>query len=345
MGPRLVMSALLRFGRLALVSYAVAIGTWTILAPSPLGPRDALVARAASASRGSSSSADRAADVSVSVDGLTASARTAGTVEDALRSLGLASDAGDRLSVPADASVLAGHRITVDRGVPVTLLDGGQAVAARSPRGTVADLLAAADVTLGPLDRIDRELGMRLRPGDVIRITRIADRQETLQESAPFEVRYIQDPNLERLRQVVVTPGVPGQLVNRYAVHVVDGREVERVLLASLEVTAPVGEVRRIGTRAPQAPTEIESIIREAAARQGADAEQLLRVAWCESRFNPGAYNASGASGLFQFMPRTWAANSVRAGYAGASVFDPVASANVAAWMFAHGSANLWTCR
>jgi uncharacterized protein YabE (DUF348 family) len=344
MGPRLVMSAL-RFGRLALVSYAVAIGTWTLLGPSPSGPRDALVARAASTSRGTTLSGNQAAVVSVSVDGLTATARTAGTVEDAMRSLGLATVAGDRLSVPPDASVLAGHRIAVDRGVPVTLLDGGLSVVARAPRGTVADLLAAADLTLGPLDRIDREMGARLQPGDVIRITRIDDRQETLQESAPFAVRYIQDSNLDRLRQVVVTPGVPGQLVNTYRVHVVDGREVERVLLASLEVTAPTEEVRRIGTRAPQAPTEIEAIIRDAAARQGADADQLLRVAWCESRFNPGAYNASGASGLFQFMPRTWASNSVRAGYEGANVFDPVASANVAAWMFARGSANLWSCR
>ena len=85
MGPRLVISATLRFARLALVSYVVAVGTWTLLGPSPLTPPEALVARVAAAPRGSSFSADRAADVSVSVDGLTATARTAGTVEDALR--------------------------------------------------------------------------------------------------------------------------------------------------------------------------------------------------------------------------------------------------------------------
>ena len=345
MGPRLVISATLRFARLALVSYVVAVGTWTLLGPSPLTPPEALVARVAAAPRGSSFSADRAADVSVSVDGLTATARTAGTVEDALRSLGLAAVAGDRLSVPADASVLAGHRIALDRGLPVTLLDGGRPLVARAPRGTVADLLAATGVTLGPLDGIDRDMGARLEPGDVVQITRVTDRVETLEETASFDVRYVQDPNLDRLRQVVVIPGVPGQLVNTYRVHLVNGLEIERVLLASLEVTAPTLEVRRIGTRAPQAPSEIEAIIREAAVHQGADAEQLLRVAWCESRFNPGAYNASGASGLFQFMPRTWASNSFNAGYGGASPFDPVASANVAAWMFARGSANLWSCR
>jgi soluble lytic murein transglycosylase-like protein len=70
-----------------------------------------------------------------------------------------------------------------------------------------------------------------------------------------------------------------------------------------------------------------------------------MRVAYCESRYNPGAYNASGAAGLFQFMPGTWAVNSVRAGFAGASVYDPVAAANVAAWMFARGQAYQWVCR
>jgi soluble lytic murein transglycosylase-like protein len=70
-----------------------------------------------------------------------------------------------------------------------------------------------------------------------------------------------------------------------------------------------------------------------------------MRVAYCESRYNPGAYNASGASGLFQFLPSTWAANSVRAGFGGTSPFDPVAAANVAAWMFARGQAYQWVCR
>jgi soluble lytic murein transglycosylase-like protein len=161
-----------------------------------------------------------------------------------------------------------------------------------------------------------------------------------------FVIRFVADPNLDRGQQIVVTPGQPGEAANTYHVRVVDGREVERTLLASEQLAAPVDEVRRVGTRPPSAPADIEAIIRAAAAANGADPDQLLRVAWCESRHNPGAYNpASGASGLFQFIPSTWATNSARAGYAGASAFDPVASANVAAWMFARGYANQWTCK
>jgi uncharacterized protein YabE (DUF348 family) len=336
---------LLRVGRLAVVTLVVGVSTWALLRPAPFAPSAALIAgRAAPAARGVLGV--ESAPLSVSVDGLVATVRTSSeTVADALRGLGIATGAGDRLSSPAASSVVPGQRLTLDRGLPITLIVGGQEVASRSVRGTVADLLAAAGIALGPLDQVDRPLADRLYPGDVVRVIRIVDQEVTLLEDLPFAVRLQLDPNLDRQRQVVVTAGAPGQVENTYRIRIVDGHEVARDLLASQQLAAPVTEIRRIGTRTLPASSEIEQIIRDAAAAQGADAEQLLRVAYCESRFNPGAYNASGASGLFQFLPSTWAANSVRAGYAGASPFDPVASANVAAWMFARGQAGQWVCR
>ncbi len=346
MGRRHVLSVLLRFGRLALVTYVVGMGTWTLIGPAPFARSTVVVAsREAAAPRGAVLGVE-AAPVTVSVDGLAANVRTSSeTVADALRGLGLATGAGDRLSSPGQAPLVPGQRLALDRGLPVTLIDGGQEVAARSVRGTVADLLVAADIALGLLDKVDRPLGASLYPGDVVRITRIADQQVTVQEDVAFAVRTQSDPNLDRLRVVVVTPGALGRVENTYLVRVVDGRETARSLLSSQELAAPVTEVRRVGTRTPPGGSEIEAIIRDAAAAQGANADQLVRVAFCESRFNPGAYNASGAAGLFQFMPGTWAANSVRAGFGGASVYDPVASANVAAWMFARGQSYQWVCR
>jgi uncharacterized protein YabE (DUF348 family) len=286
------------------------------------------------------------APLTVSVDGLAANVRTSpGTVAEALSELGLAVTPGDRVSAPGEAAVLPGQRVALDRGLPVTLIDGGREMAGRSVRGTVADLLAATGIGLGPLDQVDPPLTAPVIPGVLVRVTRISDQQVTVQEDVPYAVRLQPDPNLDRSQQVVVTPGEVGRVENSYLVHVVDGRETARELLSSERLAAPVTEVRRIGTRTPTASSEIEAIIRDAAAAQGADAEQLLRVAYCESRFNPGAYNASGASGLFQFMPATWAANSVRAGFSGASVWDPVASANVAAYMFRMGQSGQWVCR
>ena len=281
--------------------------------------------------------------VTVSIDGL-ATRVAAPTAASALERLGLVGGAAEDALVRGDAGLVAGERIAIDRGLPVTLVQAGHAVALRS-RGTVADFLARQDLALGPLDVVEPPLDTWLTPGTVVQVTRIAVRDATLRESMPFGVRTIPDASLDRGRTLVESPGRTGEVINSYRIRRVDGVDTERTLLTSVVLTAPVEEVRRVGTRPPVPPSDIEEIIRAAAAAQGADADQLLGVAWCESRYNPNAVNPSGAAGLFQFMPGTWAANSVRAGYAGASVFDPVANANVAAWMFARGSASQWQCK
>lgn len=234
-------------------------------------------------------------------------------------------------------------------GLPVTVVDGGVSVALRVPRGSdVPDVLDEAGVTVGPLDEIHAREDGSVASGDVITVVRVTLSQAVLREAVPFPVETVNDASLPVGRVVVVTAGASGLAENTYLIRAHDGVEAERILLASVAVQAPVAEIRHVGTfRAPPpAGGDIEAIIRAAAAQWGADPVQLLRVAYCESHYNPSAYNpSSGASGLFQFLATTWAANSVRAGYAGASVFDPVANANTAAYMFARGQAGQWACK
>jgi hypothetical protein len=62
--------------------------------------------------------------------------------------------------------------------------------------------------------------------------------------------------------------------------------------------------------------------------------EEALRIMDCESNGDPDAYNPySGASGLFQFLPSTWASTAPKAGYGGHSVFEPEANVASAAWL------------
>ena len=66
-----------------------------------------------------------------------------------------------------------------------------------------------------------------------------------------------------------------------------------------------------------------------------------LRVANCESHYNPLAVNrSSGASGLFQFMPATWNAN-----FPGQNIWDPMAQARGALVFYNAGRQSAWTCR
>ncbi|MFN2463725.1 MAG: transglycosylase SLT domain-containing protein [Candidatus Dormibacteria bacterium] len=85
---------------------------------------------------------------------------------------------------------------------------------------------------------------------------------------------------------------------------------------------------------------EVIRIIRAAAARAGANGDQMVRVAECESSLNPRAYDPrSGASGLFQFMPGTFYAHG------GHDIWDAADQSRVAAGMFANGQADQWGCR
>jgi hypothetical protein len=66
-----------------------------------------------------------------------------------------------------------------------------------------------------------------------------------------------------------------------------------------------------------------------------------LRVANCESHYNPLAINrSSGASGLFQFMPATWNAN-----FPGQNIWDPMAQSRAALTFYNAGRQSAWTCK
>jgi soluble lytic murein transglycosylase-like protein len=77
-----------------------------------------------------------------------------------------------------------------------------------------------------------------------------------------------------------------------------------------------------------------------------------LVIVQCESLGDPDAVNPySGASGLFQFIPGTWAVASVRAGLDGQSVFNPEANVIAASWLAEYYRARTgepwrpWSCR
>lgn len=87
---------------------------------------------------------------------------------------------------------------------------------------------------------------------------------------------------------------------------------------------------------------EIVAIIGEAASRFNQPEDDLLRVGRCESNLDPRAVNAAGPYfGLFQFLRTTWAGTP----FADRDIFDPVANANAAAWMWQQGRRNEWACQ
>lgn len=72
--------------------------------------------------------------------------------------------------------------------------------------------------------------------------------------------------------------------------------------------------------------------------------ERALCIMSYESGGNELAKNPrSSASGLFQHLARYWPERSVKAGWAGADIFDPEANIAVAAWLWAVGGWGHWS--
>jgi hypothetical protein len=93
----------------------------------------------------------------------------------------------------------------------------------------------------------------------------------------------------------------------------------------------------------PAPPPEIAKDITDAFTPLGSRALQwAMNVAWCESRYHPNSVNSdSGASGLFQFLPSTWAFTP----YASHSPFDPKYNALAAAWLYKRDGGSQWVCQ
>lgn len=93
----------------------------------------------------------------------------------------------------------------------------------------------------------------------------------------------------------------------------------------------------------PPPPPDIAKDITDAFSPLGPAAVQwAMNVAWCESRYHPNSVNSSsGASGLFQFLPSTWAFTP----YASYSPFDPKYNALAAAWLYKRDGPSQWVCQ
>jgi hypothetical protein len=112
---------------------------------------------------------------------------------------------------------------------------------------------------------------------------------------------------------------------------------------ADAQAKAKAARAPAPATSIPSYPAgSIQDIITKAFSPFGATAVAWgLRVAKCESGYNPQAYNPAGPYyGLFQFLMSTFNATPFK----GQNIYDPVANAGAAAWKYSQGGASAWGC-
>jgi len=113
---------------------------------------------------------------------------------------------------------------------------------------------------------------------------------------------------------------------------------------------APTGETAGSGTIASPTSGWLSEVEVRALVElyfEPTDVNRAVRIAWCESRFDPNAVDMkTGGVGLFNHLPRYWDERATNAGFPGVDATDAEASTAAAAWEVYDGAGwEIFNCR
>lgn len=173
---------------------------------------------------------------------------SAATVGDALYEAGIVLYLTDEVTPDVGTPLQDGMQIVIDRAQPVRIEVDGTVIETRVQGGTVADALTEAGIALVGLDYTMPAERATLQPGETIRVLRVTERIESVQEPIPYETHYQSDSSLELDQRQVVQAGQAGVLQTDERVRYENGIEVGREPAGSRVVEAPVDQIIAYGT-------------------------------------------------------------------------------------------------
>ena len=232
------------------------------------------------------------------------------TVEQIAKDASITLYAEDTAKLSQSSDILtsgAGLEMTIDRAAVVRLDLFGDATEVRTQGETVAALLAEKGVKLTNADRTQPSLGTSITNGSEVRVWREGRQTVTVEEVVAFGVEQIKDADRPIDYKQVQTPGVDGKKRVTYDIEIINGAEVSRTEIASIEIEAAVKQVEVIGSKTNTVPytgggTKTEWLAASSIPRESwGYADFMVHK---ESTWNPNAVNkSSGACGLAQALP------------------------------------------
>jgi uncharacterized protein YabE (DUF348 family) len=187
--------------------------------------------------------------VTLHEDGLaTSTTAAAPTVGEALAQKGVVLGRGDYVFPDRATLLTAGTNIYIYHANDVSLTVDGQSAETRTRKATVAGLLSEAGIALAPDDRVEPPLDTPLTKDTTVRVVRVREGIDTVEETRPMETIYRDDPTMDQGDYVVLQPGADGLIRRSYRVVYEDGQEAKRELVDESEMPSQPEIVAR-GTR------------------------------------------------------------------------------------------------
>ncbi|MCB9006543.1 MAG: G5 domain-containing protein [Ardenticatenaceae bacterium] len=132
--------------------------------------------------------------------------------------------------------------------VPLTLQVDGQEFNLTTGAATVRELLAEAGVTVGDLDEVDPPLFTPLTPEMAVRVVRVSETVDVLEEIIPFERKFVRTDGLSADDPPqIVQAGQNGRKEITIRIVYRDGQEVSRIRTNEVVLAEPQDELVMIG--------------------------------------------------------------------------------------------------
>lgn len=171
------------------------------------------------------------------------------SVGEALQAAGIGLFEGDEVTPPLDAPLASGEEIRIVRARSAFVVVDGERKNILLAGGTVRDALVAADVRMGPLDRVQPVRETPLEDGMEITVIRVVQEEVEETEVIPYATLEWAEPHLAKGETRIVREGREGLLVRRVLLTYENGELAARRVLSNEVAQEAVARIIGIGTR------------------------------------------------------------------------------------------------
>ena len=193
---------------------------------------------------------DAAEQYNVTVDGKATSAwTTENTVSEILAKANVELTKHDKVSPALDEQVDEETTISVEKAYEVTIQDGLEEKKVWSTSTTVADFLKQHKISLGELDRVEKEMDELILPNSKVKVVRVEKVTDVVEDTVKYAVETKKDDSLLKGNEKIVQKGANGVVKKTYEVIKENGKEVKRDLKNEKVVKEPTKQVTAVGTK------------------------------------------------------------------------------------------------
>lgn len=193
---------------------------------------------------------DRLNTINIEFDGIINTYKVYGdTVGEALKEIGISVNENDKVNYALTDSVADGMVISIDSSLSVSLTADGKTAKYAIHKGTVADLISLAQITLGKDDYTKPALDKALKANMKVKVYRVDYKEVERTEKIPFNTTVKKDSSLKAGQSKIVTKGVKGEDKVTYKVKSINGKKESEAEVSRVNVKKPVNQVVKTSTK------------------------------------------------------------------------------------------------